>query len=201
MIGEHNTQQRRVDIRLSTDSFKALFSCRRRANRKTSTRKCTFNCSKQIGSYCNGLRQRRYTAHVCYFVRFKTVRIRKNHYTVTCRVAPELRDCALSLYGSHPLVLTFTNTNSHGSHAQKCYNVFIFHYKNYFCCVYGHCVLTLRAIHPQECYCLIQCYSVVSYHPQTHTSLQFHVRKSYGILIKKKPLRTKTTWKTWQMGR
>jgi hypothetical protein len=58
--------------------------------------------------------------------------------------------------------LTFTNTNSHGSHAQKCYNVFIFHYKNYFCCVHGHCVVTFRAIHPQECYCLIQCYGLIS---------------------------------------
>jgi predicted nucleic acid-binding Zn ribbon protein len=155
--------------------------------------------SKLEGNYCYGLRHRHYTANV-YFVQFKTVRISMNHYTVTCRVASELCDCALSLHGSHPLVLTFTNTNSHGSHAQKCYNVFIFHYKNYFYCVHGHCVVTFRAIHPQECYCLIQCYSVVSYHPQTHTSLQFNVRKSYGILVNK-PLRTKTTWKTWQMGR
>ena len=49
MIGEHNTQQGWVDVFLSRDSCKALFSCRRRANRKTSTRKHTFNCSKQIG--------------------------------------------------------------------------------------------------------------------------------------------------------
>lgn len=73
-----------------------------------------------------------------------------NHHTVTCRLAPELCDCALSLHDSHLLVLTFTNTNSHGSHAQKCYIVFIFHYKNYFCCVHDHCVVTFRAILSHE---------------------------------------------------
>jgi hypothetical protein len=29
--------------------------------------------SKLEGNYCNGLRQRRYTAHDCYFVKFKPV--------------------------------------------------------------------------------------------------------------------------------
>ena len=102
-----------------------------------------------------------------------------NHYTVTCRVAPELCDCALSLYGNHLLVLTFTNTNSHGSHGQKCYIVFIFHYKNYFCCVHDHCVVTFRAIHSQECYCRMQCHSLVSSLGIYNTAILG--TKSYGI--------------------
>jgi hypothetical protein len=120
MTGEHNTQQGWVDVLLSTDSFKALFSCRRSANRKTSMRKRTFNCGKQIRRELLQWPQAAPLHCKCLLFRADYVTC-----TVTCRVAPKLCDCALSLHGSHPLVLTFTNTNSHGSHAQKCYNVFI----------------------------------------------------------------------------
>jgi hypothetical protein len=150
-------------------------------------------------NYCNGLRQRRYTANDCYFVQFKTV----YEWIITPLRVEWRLNSATAHFLFMAVIYSFLHlrTRIHTAAMLRSATLCSYSTIKYISVVY---MVTVSSHF--EKYILRNSTVLYSVTVWSHTILRqiqhcnFIYEKSYGILVKI-PLRTKTTWKTWQTGR